>query len=131
MPAMRITLERLLHQQRQAIKALAPLEQWYVMLLHNGVPPGALAGKPNTAYTRSLIEDAKIKVPRLRWDLTEVGLRNFLLDEESIGIVCTKYRSSNNNGWTFPPLSEARAAWSQRNGSVKWNNPDAEDWSKK
>jgi hypothetical protein len=93
--------------------------------------PGALAGKPNTAYTRSLIEDAKTKIPRLRWDLTEVGLRNFLLDEESIGIVCTKYRSSNNNGWTFPPLSEARAAWSQRYGSVKWDNPDAEDWSKK
>ena len=114
--------------QKQQSHTLPPLEQWYVMLLHNGVLPGALAGKPNTAYTRSLIEDAKTKVPRLRWDLTEVGLRNFLLDEESIGIVCTKYRSSNNNGWSFPPLSEARAAWSQRYGSVKWDNPDAEDW---
>ena len=117
--------------QKQQSHTLPPLEQWYVMLLHNGVLPGALAGKPNTAYTRSLIEDAKTKVPRLRWDLTEVGLRNFLLDEESIGIVCAKYRSSNNNGWSFPPLSEARAAWSQRYGSVKWDNPDAEDWSKK
>jgi hypothetical protein len=78
--------------QKQQSHTLPPLEQWYVMLLHNGLLPGALAGKPNTAYTRSLIEDAKTKVPRLRWDLTEVGLRNFLLDEESIGIVCTKYR---------------------------------------
>jgi energy-coupling factor transporter ATP-binding protein EcfA2 len=117
--------------QKQQSHTLPPLEQWYVMLLHNGVLPGALAGKPNTAYTRSLIEDTKTKIPRLRWDLTEVGLPNFLLDEESIGIVCAKYRSSNNNGWTFPPLAEARAAWSQRYGSVKWDNPDAEDWSKK
>jgi hypothetical protein len=62
--------------QKQQSHTLPPLEQWYVMLLHNGVLPGALAGKPNTAYTRSLIKDAKTKVPRLRWDLTEVGLRN-------------------------------------------------------
>lgn len=89
--------------QKQQSHTLPPLEQWYVMLLHNGVLPGALAGKPNSAYTRSLIEDAKTKIPRLRWDLTEVGLRNFLLDEESIGIVCTKYRSSNNNGWLRGP----------------------------
>jgi len=45
---------------------LPPLEQWYVMLLHNGVLPGALAGKPNTAYTRSLIEDAKTSISQRR-----------------------------------------------------------------
>ena len=116
--------------QKQQGHTLPPLEQWYVMLLHNGVLPGALAARPSTAFTKSLIDDARARVPRLR-DLTEVGLRNFLVDEESIGVVCTKYRTSIGNGWTFPPLSEAREAWSQRYGSVKWDNPDAVEWSKK
>lgn len=116
--------------QKQQGHTLPPMEQWYVMLLHNGVLPGALAARPNTAFTKSLIDDARAKVSRLR-DLTEVGLRNFLVDEEGIGIVCTKYRQSIGNGWTFPPLSEARAAWSQRYGAVKWDNPDAAEWSKK
>jgi len=32
-------------------------------------------------------------MPRLKWDLTEVALRNFLTDEETIGVPCTKYRA--------------------------------------
>jgi hypothetical protein len=57
--------------QKQQGLNLPPLEQWYVMLLHNGVVPGALAGRLNTAYTFSLVNDAKEQVPRLRYDLTE------------------------------------------------------------
>src|SRR6516162_6064174 len=68
--------------QKQQSYNLPPLEQWYVGLLHNGKLPGALVRanppKPNTAYTRSLIDDAILRVPRLRWDLSDVGLRNFL-----------------------------------------------------
>jgi len=116
--------------QKQQSHNLPPLEQWYVMLLHNGKLPGALAARPNTAFTRSLIEDAREKIPRLR-DLTEVGLRNFLMDEESIGTPCTKYRASIGNGWTFPPLSEAREAWCKRYGPVKWDAPHLVDWNKK
>ena len=116
--------------QKQQGHTLPPLEQWYVMLLHNGVVPGALMARPNTALTKSLIDDARARVPRLR-DLTDVGLRNFLVDEENIGIVCAKYRKNTANGWTFPPLSEAREAWCQRYGSVTWDNPDAVDWLKK
>jgi len=115
--------------QKQQSHTLPPLEQWYVMLLHNGVLPGALSKKPNTAFTSSLMDDAKSKVPRLR-DLSDVALRNFLLDEEALGVVCTKYRTAYNNGWTFPPLSEAREAWSRRYGPVTWDNPDATDWMK-
>ena len=113
--------------QKQQGHTLPPLEQWYVMLLHNGVLPGALAGRPSTAFTRSLIDDARANVPRLR-ELTEVGLRNFLVDEESIGIACTKYRANIGNGWTFPPLAEAREAWSRRYGPVNWDNAEAVDW---
>lgn len=116
--------------QRQQGHTLPPLEQWYVMLLHNGVLPGALGGRPSTAFTKSLIDDARAKVPRLR-ELTEVGLRNFLVDEESIGITCTKYRASFGNGWTFPPLAEAREAWTVRYGPVTWDNAAAVEWGKR
>jgi hypothetical protein len=101
--------------QKQQSHTLPPLEQWYVMLLHNGVLPGALSKRPNTVFTTSLVDDAKSKVPRLR-DLSDVALRNFLLDEEALGVVCEKYRAATNNGWTFPPLSEAREAWCRRYG---------------
>jgi hypothetical protein len=73
------------------------------------------------------VDDAKSRVPRLR-DLSDVALRNFLLDEEALGIVCEKYRAATNNGWTFPPLGEAREAWCRRYGPVTWDNPDATDW---
>jgi hypothetical protein len=116
--------------QKQQSHTLPPLEQWYVMLLHNGVLPGALAGRPSTAFTRSLVEDARAKVPRLR-DLTEVALRNFLLDEEALGVICTKYRAAIGNGWSFPLLNEAREAWSRRYGPTKWDTPDVKEWSKK
>jgi Mesyanzhinovviridae DNA primase len=72
--------------QKQQSHNLPPLEQWYVMLLHNGVLPGALSKRPNTAFTTSLVDDAKSKVPRLG-DLSDVALRNFLLDEEALGVV--------------------------------------------
>jgi Family of unknown function (DUF5906) len=113
--------------QKQQSHTLPPLEQWYIMLLHNGVLPGAIGGRPSTAFTKALIDDARSKIPRLR-DLTEVALRNFLVDEESIGIACTKYRTNIGNGWTFPPLAEAREAWCRRYGPLKWDSP-VEDWS--
>ena len=116
--------------QKQQSHTLPPLEQWYVMLLHNGKLPGALANRSSTAFTRSLIDDARAKVPRLG-DLTEVSLRNFLLDEECIGTTCTKYRAAIGNGWTFPPLAEAREAWCRRYGPVKWDNAEAVEWCKK
>ena len=113
--------------QKQQSHTQPPLEQWYLMLLHNGKLPGALKARPNTAYTRSLMDDAIDRVPRLRWDLSDVGLRNFLTDEARIGVVCTKYRTAFANGWSFPPLSECREAWSKRYGPTKWDT-DMTDW---
>ena len=78
-----------------------------------------LASRPSLNFSRQLC------VPRY---LTEIGLRNFLLDEERIGTICTKYRSANTNGWSFPPLAEAREAWERCYGTVKWDNPDAKEW---
>jgi hypothetical protein len=114
--------------QEQQSHTLPPLEQWYLMLLHNGSLPGALVKRPNTALTTRLLSDARQQVPRLRFELTEVGLRNFLLNAERIGVVCTKYRNSAANGWTFPPLPECREAWERLYGALRWDN-DAKDWA--
>jgi hypothetical protein len=115
--------------QRQQTLNLPPLEQWYLTLLHDGKLPGALPKRRSTTYTMSLIEDAREKVPRLR-ELTDTALRNFLVNEDAIGAICTKYRSASGNGWTFPPLSEAREAWSRQYGPQKWDAPDMIDWGK-
>jgi hypothetical protein len=116
--------------QRQQTLNLPPLEQWYVMLLHNGRLPNPLPKRPRTTYTKNLIEDAREKVPRLSY-LTESELRNFLVSEDSIGAICTKYRNNIGNGWTFPPLAEAREAWSRQYGPQRWDAPDMIDWGTK
>ena len=113
--------------QKQQGFTLPPMEQWFVMLLHDGALPGGLSDRPNTAFTRSLIDDAKERVPRLRWDLSENALRNFLVDEETIGVPCTKYRTNSGNGWSFGPLAELREAWARRYGPVKWDT-EAMEW---
>jgi hypothetical protein len=113
--------------QEQQGHTLPPLEQWYLMLLHNGSLPGALVKRPNTALTTKLLSDTREQVPRLRFELTEVGLRNFLLNAERIGVVCTKYRNSAANGWTFPPLSECREGLGAVIRALRWDN-DAKDW---
>jgi hypothetical protein len=115
--------------QKQQGLTLPPMEQWYLSLLREGMLPHALPARPNISYTKNLREDAKEKVPRLRYDLTNEALRNFLTDEETLGVKCEKYRSSNGNGWKFLPLAEARAAWIERYGPTKWDNP-VEDWQK-
>jgi hypothetical protein len=116
--------------QRQQTLNLPPLEQWYLTLLHDGKLPGALPKRRSTTYTINLIEDAREKVPRLR-ELTDNALRNFLVNEDQIGAICTKYRSGAANGWTFPPLAEARDAWARQYGPQKWDAPDMIDWGTK
>jgi hypothetical protein len=119
--------------QKQQSHSLPPMEQWYVMLLHEGILPGAVvaANKVTTAWTKALMENAITRVPRLRYELTEVGLREFLLDEARIGAACSKYRQSKANGWTFPPLAEARSAWIRLYGPTVWDNPEVEEWTKR
>jgi hypothetical protein len=52
-----------------------------------------------------------------------------LVDEESVGIACMKYRAATGNGWSFAPLKELREAWRRRYGPTKWDNPEAKEWS--
>jgi hypothetical protein len=115
--------------RKQQTLTLPALEQWYLSILNRGILPHALPNRPNTSLTKSLMDDAKELFPRLRYELTDVSLRNFLIDPEKVGIVCTKYRKSSSNGWSFPPLSEARAAWSLIWGPEDWDNP-TEEWKR-
>ena len=112
--------------QGQQGHTLPPWEQWYVMLLHNGKLPGALLKRPDTAFTNTLLANAREAVPRLRWE-GEVALRDFLVDKGRLGIACDKYRASSGNGWTFPPLTECRKAWEAIYGTVRWDHP-AKEW---
>ncbi|WP_426410041.1 DUF5906 domain-containing protein [Bradyrhizobium ganzhouense] len=112
--------------QKQQSRSLPAEEQWYLGLLHDGRLPGALEKRPNTTYTTNLLADAQEKSPRLRY-LTSEALRNFLTDEERIGIACDKHHDSKRNGWAFPPLAECRAAWVRIYGPVNWDTP-AGDW---
>ena len=114
--------------QKQQSHTLPPLEQWYLGLLHNGALPGALPNRPNTAPTRRLVDDARDKFPRLRYDLSDAALRNFLVDSlERIGISCAKYKNSAFNGWSFPTLAECREAWEAKYGEEQWDNP-IDEW---
>jgi hypothetical protein len=69
--------------QEQQGHTLPALEQWYLTLLHEGQIPGALIKRPNTAYTQALLANARERILRLRWELSDVGLRNFLRHSRS------------------------------------------------
>jgi hypothetical protein len=109
-------------QEQQAF-ILPPLEQWYLSLLQDGRVPGALISKkmsrPSTAYTKSLREDAMDRFPRLKWELSDNNIADFLSDKN--WLKAQKYRDNKNNGWTFEPLKESREAWDRRYGPQKWD----------
>jgi hypothetical protein len=94
--------------------------------LHSGRLPHVKEKTPYVALTRALIENAKQRVPRLR-ELSDVALRNFLTDQESMGVEIKKHRTSSANGWEFPPLSECRVAWCKRYGPTQWDT-NINDW---
>jgi energy-coupling factor transporter ATP-binding protein EcfA2 len=114
--------------QEQQVHTLPPLEQWYLSLLQDGRVPKALINnnpkskkmsRPSTAYTKSLREDAIERFPRLRWELSDNALEEFMTDES--WPKATKFRDAKNNGWTFEPLAESRAQWDQRYGPQRWS----------
>jgi hypothetical protein len=119
--------------QAQQAHTLPPLEQWYLSLLQDGRVPGALFAKPtskkisrpNTAYTRSLREDAIQRFPRLRWELSDSAIADFMTDQS--WPKAKKYRDSKGNGWAFEPLPDSRQAFDQRYGPQAWASPE-EDW---
>jgi hypothetical protein len=118
--------------QRQQILSLPPMEQWYIMLLHEGtLPGGAVPNHPTASFTRDLREDIVRRVPRLRGDISDIMIQQFLTDRGRIGLECLKCRTTAANGWSFPPLSMAREAWAHLWGPVAWDNPEAKEWDRR
>jgi energy-coupling factor transporter ATP-binding protein EcfA2 len=118
--------------QEQQTHTLPPLEQWYLSLLRDGKVPGALVtgptskkmSGPSTAYTKSLRLDACDRFPRLRFELGDNTIAEFMSDKS--WPKAQKFRDNKSNGWTFEPLAESRAAWDQRYGPRQWN--EVREW---
>jgi hypothetical protein len=115
--------------QRQQIRSLPPMEQWYLGLLHAGMLPGAKFNHPNRALTRDLRADEQEKFPSLKYSLNDIAVKNFFSRKagDGVGNVCDKGRDSRANGWDFPPLRDCRGRWQEVYGPVEWDNP-TEDW---
>jgi hypothetical protein len=119
--------------QQQQTHTLPPIEQWYLSLLRDGRVPGALVNdnpkskklsRPSTAYTKSLREDAMQRYPRLRFELSDNIIEEFMTNQS--WPKATKHRDNKNNGWTFEPLAESRAEWDKRYGPQQWD--DTPEW---
>jgi ABC-type cobalamin/Fe3+-siderophores transport system ATPase subunit len=119
--------------QKQQAHTLPPLEQWYLSLLQDGRVPGALINRnptskklsrPNTAYTKSLRADAMERFPRLKWELSDSAIADFMVDES--WPKATKFRDNITNGWTLEPLAGSRREWDRRYGPQSWN--EMKEW---
>jgi hypothetical protein len=110
--------------RKQKEQSLPPLEQWLYELLQEGKLPGYGApGKHDCATTRALVDDARVRVPRLRDYLSDKTMGDFL---RRLG--CTSDRSSHSRGWKFQPLKQMRAEWERKYGPQAWDDPDQVDW---
>jgi hypothetical protein len=124
--------QSLLHSaalQKQQGYSMSALEQWYLGLLQDGRLPKATDKRPNRALTKDLIKHAGDRFPRLRLDLTEVALANFLDQDagKGVGNVCAKARTSAHNGWSFSPLGECREVFEKFFGPQRWD-PARIEW---
>jgi hypothetical protein len=120
--------EALLHSEalrQQQTLTLPPWEQWYLSLLQDGRLPGAISKHPNWAYTYRLLDSVKELVPRLKFDASDIALRDFMVSKGF-----EKYHGKNQNGWKFAPLAICRADFDRAYGPRRWDNPNAE-WGDK
>ena len=72
----------------------------------------------------NLTADARDRFPRLRFELSDSMLEDFLTDEG--WPKAKKFRDSKRNGWSFEPLTDSRQAWDKRYGPQPWSA--ARDW---
>lgn len=110
--------------QRQKVLSLSPAEQFRLGILEDGILPGARPSNRraarDTVLSRSLFEAMRERSPELR-NTSDQRLGRLL---EGWG--CTKWKSGDERGWTFPPLGEMRAAWGEHgwpDDASEWNDP--------
>jgi Family of unknown function (DUF5906)/Primase C terminal 2 (PriCT-2) len=116
--------------REQKEQSLSPLEQYLELVLQEGKLPRYLdagADKKGFAPTRSLVEDAKVRVPRLKGYLSDKAMGDFLRKR---GCVNGKVTGSIGEvrGWRFPALAPMRADWARRYGGWQWDDPEQQDW---
>jgi hypothetical protein len=111
--------------RRQKEQSMSFIEQWFDELLQDGMLPGWRASdeKPDFVTTKSLIDDAQARIPRLKNYLSEKAMGDFLRKRG-----CQSDRTNKVRGWEFLPLGEMRAEWAKRYGGRVWDNPDQQDW---
>jgi Family of unknown function (DUF5906) len=110
---------------QQKMLSLTGLQQWWVNMLDLGELPSPDRKNPRRVSSGVLLEAAKKYSQRNTYiEATELG--NFLGD-----MGCTHKSNGKNWGWIFPPLPEAREAWTLRAGAWKWLEPDLQDWGEK
>jgi hypothetical protein len=109
----------------QKERSLPPLDQWFVALLREGKLPGygTFDNRRDFVMTRTLMDDVKDRAPRARHYLSEQDLASYLKERG-----CTRTRTNEVRGWSFPPLPELRAKWARRFGGWRWDTPDLQDW---
>jgi hypothetical protein len=139
----------------QQARSLSPLDSWWVELLEIGTLAGTNpSGRPDRAVSnkfpfiiatsqgtqsnspfdvvltkrevirQGLYDQARSIEPRLRNYANDHVLGDYLRKR---GCDNTK-KVMRRQGWTFPPLSELRAAWVQRFPGWPWRDPDLKAW---
>ncbi len=110
----------------QKMLSLNGLELWYVHLLSVGELPKPDPKNPRRGLSQNLLEDAKKHNPRNKY-LNFEEMTSYLKE-----MGCTHKSDGKAWGWIFPPLAEARAAWTAKaGGEWEWLTPNAIDWSEK
>jgi hypothetical protein len=119
-------------QQLRSLDSVAPIDAWWFSLLSDGVLPTHVerdetghirpTGNANSrrAYCSELFRHARECVPKLKFESDHALGRG--LRERG----CTTF-NSQGRGWQFPPLGEARAAWTLKLPGHDWGD-DLEDW---
>ena len=121
--------------REQKGQSLSALDQYLELLLQDGRLPKdiGVSNKADTATTRTLVEDAKKRVPRLQSHLSDKAMGDFLRKHGCTGAKVTGqlgvFRGLGElRGWRFPPLAQMRANWSKRYGGWTWDDPEQQDW---
>lgn len=106
--------------QEQKDQTLAPEDEWVSLLLDEGhLPAGPMArgAAPGWAQTETLLEHARDMVSRLK----NVSPQKLSRALRRAGAEPRPHGKNRVRGWQFPPLAEARAAWSAARYKRRWS----------
>lgn len=117
--------------QEQKELSLSPADQFLLGILEEGVLPGARPHNKNAprATVLSRVEIGEGGIYQCM-QASSPGLRTVSDQRLATALKqwgCTAWKSNGERGWTFPPLSEMRAAWCRRFGDRGWPD-EIVDW---